>query len=117
MLPIVRINVYEIPHKRCNLKNDKPIRFNKSELKKRVEFIISKEVCQVCETSTDLDYPHHAIYGLGVKDDRSLTNICVECHRIIHGSGGYDKLPKTRKEIEVIGWGNDEEFMLQNETL
>jgi len=108
---------YQIPKKKCNLKNDKPIRFNKAELRKRVEFILEKEVCQVCETSTDLDYPHHALYGLGVKDDRVLVNTCVECHRLIHSSGGYDKLPKTRKEIEAIGWSNDEEYMTPKVTL
>ncbi len=101
---------YKVPQKKCNLKNDKPIRFNKAELKRRVELILEKEVCQVCETSTDLDYPHHSIYGLGVKDDRSLVNVCVECHILIHSSGGYEKLSKTRKEIEAIGWANNEEL-------
>ncbi|MCK4816680.1 hypothetical protein KA005_12995 [bacterium] len=101
---------YKVPQKKCNLKNDKPIRFNKAELKRRVELILEKEVCQVCETSTDLDYPHHAIMGYGVKDDRSLVNICVECHRLIHSSGGYEKLSKTREEIEAIGWANNEEL-------
>jgi len=108
---------YKIPNKKCNLKNDKPTRFNKAELKKRVEFILEKEVCQVCETSTDLDYPHHALYGLGVKDDRSLVNICVKCHRLVHSSGGYDKLPKSREDIEITGWSNNEEYMILNETL
>ncbi len=48
--------------------------------------------------------------GYGVKDDRSLVNVCVECHRLIHSSGGYEKLSKTREEIEAIGWANNEEL-------
>ena len=101
---------YKIPNKRCNIKNDKPVRFGKAELKKRVQFILDKEVCQVCNESYDLDYPHHGVYGLGVKDDRTFVNICVNCHRLVHSSGGYDKLPKTREEIEVIGWSNNDEY-------
>jgi hypothetical protein len=95
---------------RCNIKNDKPVRFGKAELKKRVQFILAKEVCQVCNESYDLDYPHHGLYGLGVKDDRTLVNICVTCHRLVHSSGGYDKLPKTREEIEIIGWSNNDKY-------
>ena len=100
---------YKLPKKLCSLKNDKPIRLCADELKKRVMFILDKDVCQVCEESYQLDYPHHAVYGLGVKDDRTLVNICVSCHRIIH-SVGYDKLSKTREEIEDIGWGNNDEY-------
>ncbi len=102
--------MYKVPQKKCNLKNDKPIRFNKAELKRRVEFILAKEICQVCELSWESDYPHHAVYGYGVKDDRTLVNICISCHRLVHGSNGYDKLPKSREEIEAIGWLNNEEY-------
>lgn len=91
-----------------SLKN-KPVRFSKKELQKRVEFIIAKEVCQVCEENTYLDYPHHAVYGWSSKDDRTLVNICISCHTIIH-TKGYDILPKTRKEVEAIGWANDKEY-------
>ena len=91
------------------LNDNSPVRFNKSELQKRQQFILDKEVCQVCEESYQLDVPHHAEYGLGVKDDRTLVNICLTCHRIIH-SVGYDKLSKTREEILVIGWSNNDEY-------
>ena len=101
---------YKIPNKRCSLKNDKPVRFDIAELKKRVQFILEKEVCQVCEESYQLDAPHHAVYGLGVKDDRTLINICLRCHRLIHNTG-YDTLKKTREEIEAIGWENNEQFL------
>ena len=104
------MNSYKVPQKKAPLKNDKPVRFNKAELQRRVEFILAKEVCQVCETSTNTDYPHHAVYGFGVKDDRTLINVCVECHRLIHSSGGYKKLNKTREEIEVIGWENNDGY-------
>jgi len=92
---------------------DKAMRFNKAELNKRVQFIIEKEVCQVCEEGYNLDYPHHAVYGLGKKDDRTLVNICIECHRKIH-QDGYAKVAKTREEIEVIGWENDADYTARN---
>ncbi len=102
--------MYQVPHKRCSLKNDKPVRFGKAELKKRKEFILAKEVCQVCNESYNLDHPHHAVYGLGVKDDRTLVNICVKCHRLVHNTEGCRKSPKSRSEIEAIGWANNDEY-------
>lgn len=86
------------------------IRLSKDQVKQRVSFILDKEVCQVCETSTDLDYPHHAIFGVSHKDDRTMINICVECHRTIHNKG-YGPLLKTREEIELIGWTNNKEYL------
>ncbi len=87
----------------------KPVRFSKNELKKRVEFIIAKEICQVCDENSFLDYPHHAVYGWSSKDDRTLVNICISCHTIIH-TKGYTALAKDREEIEVIGWKNNKEY-------
>ena len=81
------------------------VRYGKEDLKKRVEFIVELGPCQVCENSMDLDYPHHAVYGMGKKDDRYLINICVECHRTIH-SKGYSTLKKDRSALEEIGWTN-----------
>ena len=81
------------------------VRYSKVDLKKRVSLVLDLGPCQVCETSFDFDYPHHAMYGIGNKDDRYLINVCVECHRTIH-TKGYDTLNKTRKELEVIGWTN-----------
>lgn len=86
------------------------VRFNTEELRKRVDFIYQKGYCQVCDEHKTLDYPHHAKYGLGDKDDRFLVNICIVCHRDIHGRG-YEYVPKTRKEIESIGWHNHLEYM------
>ncbi len=86
------------------------VRFDKSELKKRVSFILDKEICQVCEKSYDLDVPHHARYGNAKKDDRYLVNICVSCHRLIH-QVGFHKVAKTRTETEDIGWNNHLEYM------
>lgn len=85
------------------------VRYSKDDLKQRVEFILELGPCQVCETSYDLDYPHHAVYGMGKKDDRYLINICVDCHRTIH-SGSYSDLLKSRKQIEDIGWNNHLDF-------
>jgi len=86
------------------------IRVSKSELKKKVNFILDKTYCQVCETSTDLDYPHHSLFGLAKKDDRTLINICVNCHRIIHQKG-FDTLLKTKEETIKIGWENNKEYL------
>ncbi len=85
------------------------IRFTKRDLNKRVEFILSKEVCQVCENSTNLDGPHHAKSGSS-KDDRYLINICIYCHREIH-FGSFDNLMKSRDEVVYIGWENHLEFL------
>lgn len=97
----------------ARLRDDTPTRLNKKELQDKVTWILAKEVCQICEVSRDLDYPHHSIYGLGVKDDDSLVNTCVKCHRTIH-TEGYDNLSKTREEIEQIGVDNTLEYKAQN---
>jgi hypothetical protein len=86
------------------------IRLKKDEIKKRVQWLLDKEVCQVCENSTNLDYPHHAIFGWSNKDDRTMINICVDCHRTIH-TKGYGPLKKDRSTIENIGWSNNEEYL------
>jgi hypothetical protein len=101
---------YKVPQKKCRLRDDGPIRFSKAEMKKRNEFILGKGACQVCDQFSTLDIPHHAVYGLGVKDDRSLINICLDCHRKVHAFGGYSQLDKTREEIEAIGWNNNSEY-------
>ncbi len=92
------------------LDNSIVVRFHSKELKQRMEFILSKEVCQICEKSYDLDAPHHARYGNAKKDDRYLVNICVSCHRLIH-KVGFHKVAKTRTETEDIGWNNHLEYM------
>lgn len=89
------------------------VRFNTEQKRLREEIIIEKQICQVCDKHKTLDYPHHAKYGLGDKDDRYLINICLDCHREIHG-GSYSNLPKTRKEIEDIGWSNHLELLTFN---
>lgn len=87
------------------------IRFNTEELRKRVYFVLNQNdgVCQVCEVSRDLDYPHHTKQGAN-KSDTSLINICHSCHDILHRVG-FEKLNKTREELEVIGWNNHLEYM------
>lgn len=87
------------------LNPNKPIRFKKDELDKRVKFIIDIEVCQVCDTIGQvLDYPHHVMQGAN-KDDRYMINICVKCHRLIHEIG-YRAVKKWREECKVIAWDN-----------
>lgn len=77
----------------------------KEEKRKRDKWVSELGACQVCETSYELDIPHHAKYGMGNKDDRYLINICLNCHREIH-AGSYSNLDKTREELEAIGWDN-----------
>lgn len=102
--------MYKVPQKKCRLREDTPQRFSKAEMHKRNMFVLAKGACQVCDKMKPLDVPHHAVYGLGVKDDRTLVNICIECHRKVHAFGGYAELAKTREEIEAIGWANNEEY-------
>lgn len=92
-----------------SLNPNKPVRFDKTELRKRVYFILNKEVCQVCEDSLDLDYPHHVEQGAN-KDDRYMINICVECHRAIHEKG-YSAVKKNRNDCKMISWNNHLEYM------
>lgn len=89
------------------------VRLPKDQIKKRVQWLLNKKVCQVCEESTKLDYPHHSIFGWSRKDDRTLINICVKCHMTIH-TKGYGPLKKNRSEIESIGWTNNEEYLNEN---
>lgn len=93
-------------------KNKKPNekRVSKAELKSRVEFLLNKEVCQVCEESYDLDRPHHTLQGTYKKDDRSMINICCTCHRILH-TKGFATLKKTKEETIKIGRLNNEEYL------
>lgn len=98
--------------KKSGIKDDtKAVRFNPTEYKERQDFILSKEVCQVCEVSYDLDTPHHVLQGIGFKDDRSLINICKMCHWSIHSGGGYAVLKKTKHECLLIAFKNDDEFL------
>ena len=91
-----------------SLNPNKPVRFEKKKLQQRVYNILNIEVCQVCEKSHDLDYPHHVMQG-AKKDDRYMINICVECHRLIH-EVGYRAVDKWREECKHIAWDNHERF-------
>lgn len=88
------------------------VRFPKEEYKRRQDFVLAYGTCQICEESTDLDTPHHARQGLGVKDDRYLDCICKRCHGLIH-TVGYGAVKKTREECESIGWGNNLDYIEQ----
>lgn len=87
------------------------VRFDKKELQRRVYFVLNLNdgVCQVCESSRDLDYPHHTKQG-SKKDDRYMINICCSCHDILHRVG-FETLNKTREELKVIGWYNHLKYM------
>jgi len=86
------------------LNKNRPVRFKKDALKKRVNLIVGIGACQVCEESYDLDYPHHVERG-SKKDDRYMINICVYCHMLIH-SVGYSSVEKSLIECKNISWGN-----------
>ena len=91
--------------KKAPLREKQAKRLSPKEYADYQDYIKDIGVCQVCEESTDLDTPHHSLYGLGVKSDISLVCICINCHSNIH-SKGYGHVPKTRKEIESIGKHN-----------
>ena len=91
-------------------KDPKEKRVSKSELKNRVQILLNKETCQVCEWSTELDYPHHALFGIAKKDDRNMICICVQCHRHIH-TKGFPIHGKSRADTVEIGKLNNEEFL------
>ena len=93
-----------------HIKKPKENRVSKQELKSRVEFILSKEVCQVCNVSTNLDYPHHSEFGLSKKNDYSLINICVECHRHMH-TKGFPIHGLSRSDTIQIGTRNNTEYL------
>ena len=85
-------------------------RFSKSDFKEYENHILEIGECQLCG-SYDLDKPHHAKFGnFGAdKDDKSLINICVKCHRLIHFGDPYDEeisSEKLREEAVKIGLGN-----------
>ena len=98
-----RKKMYKVPRKKSRLRESK--RFSKEDYKAYQTYIKDISVCQVCESSTNLDTPHHTIQGLGNKDDRSLICICIECHTEIH-TKGFSDLNKTRVELEEIGAEN-----------
>lgn len=88
------------------LNPNKPVRFKKTKYKARQDEIRSLGACQVCDTSYELDAPHHVVQGLGFKDDRYMINICVTCHSLIHSVAGYVGVAKTKEECKVIAWNN-----------
>jgi len=91
---------------RESLNPDKPVRFTEKKLNQRVYDIHNLGKCQICEDSYELDYPHHVDQG-SKKDDRTMINICVTCHRLIHGVG-YSAVKKDRSECLVIALNNHE---------
>ena len=93
---------------RESLNPNKPVRFTKAKLEKRVYDILNLGVCQICEESSELDYPHHVEQG-AKKDDRTLINVCISCHDLIHRVG-YSAVNKDRSECIVIAWSNHEEL-------
>jgi len=67
-------------------------------------------ICQCCEIREAQDI-HHAGYGAGGRDDRTIIAICRECHyEIHHGKGGYSVLSKDRQELLEIGLKNHKEW-------
>ena len=79
------------------LRDDVSQRFSKADYKKYQDFIKSFEICQVCDINFGDDAPHHTKQG-SHKDDRSLINICIDCHRTLHNSG-YSTLKKSRMQL------------------
>lgn len=88
------------------------VRLPDNEVKKRVVWI--KEnigYCQICGTYRNLDYPHHALDGVGRKDDRTMIDICCKCHSYIHAINGYTGLKKSEEEVVAISWDNNMRYL------
>lgn len=98
---------------KVGLNPNKPVRFQKEKLQQRVYNILNLGCCQVCEESYDLDYPHHVEQG-SKKDDRTMINICIGCHDLIHRVG-YSAVKKDRSECLVIALSNHD--LLENKNV
>lgn len=99
---------------RESLNPNKPVRFTKEKLQQRVYDILNLNdgICQVCNASHELDYPHHVEQG-SKKDDRTMINICIYCHDLIHRVG-YEAIIKDREECLAIAWTNHENLENEN---
>ena len=75
--------MYKIPNKRCNLKNDKPVRFNKSD-KKYLEWLQEQShTCFVCGQQNGIEWHHVKRDSTDRKNHKRLIPLCgVEHHRI-----------------------------------
>ena len=72
----------------------------------------SGEMCQNPECSNSGDDVHHAMYGAGGRDDRSMTIICRECHHAIHHGRDTDKASRLKLMFREIG---EENWRLYND--
>ena len=95
--------------KKVGLNPNKAVRFEPAKYKQRQDDIKDLGVCQVCDLSYELDTPHHVEQGIGVKDDRYLINVCIDCHGLIHVVG-YSAVKKDRAECKEIAWSNHLRF-------
>ncbi|RLD47229.1 MAG: hypothetical protein DRI86_00860 [Bacteroidetes bacterium] len=87
------------------------VRFSEKEYLKRQTFIMSIGICQICRNNYNMTTPHHSRYGTANKDDRTLVAVgSCNCHNAIHNQS-YKGIKLTKKEIEEIGWGNNELYL------
>ena len=59
-------------------------------------------ICQVCGEKK-ADDMHHASYGAGGRDDKTIISICRSCHYAIHHGKGVEQ---SKKELIKIGMEN-----------
>lgn len=90
------------------VKKDNPKKMSKGEYKKKCDWLFDKYPrCQIC-LSQRATQAHHAIFGKGDRDDRSIIAICPSCHHEIHHGKGVSI---SRDCIEAIGIRNHEEWL------
>ena len=65
--------------------------------------------CGCGNTAQDI---HHAQFGAGGRDDRSIVAICRECHHTIHHGRDTDKASRLKLLCKGIGKDNWRAYVL-----
>ncbi len=100
--------------KKNKKKSDK--KMPKAEYERKCDWMFSKyPKCQICLVNNAVD-AHHAQFGAGGKDDRTIISVCQNpCHyEIHHGKNGVE-IP-TEKLIQIglqnhQEWENEKDYL------
>ena len=90
-------------------KKTNPKKMPRAEYEAKCDWLFSKyPVCQICGVNPAVD-PHHAKFGAGGKDDRTIIAVCQDpCHyQIHHGTKG---VAVSTNELIELGFSNHDEW-------